>query len=190
MKTYSLNYLSEAFEVDRGVGVRCTRDTLPDLEKTKGRPTFKISTFAAALEAHHLKNASNNDGGAAAAAASETGTLTAARIRIANASAAAKEMQNAIIEGRYSDIETAVDCFTQAMRVMREVLLTLPGKLADHLAAEDDRGEVFRILYKEVCEALTALSSPETYAAAGIKVAQAFMSRAAPPPAPKGTDDV
>jgi hypothetical protein len=91
-------------------------------------------------------------------------------------------MQNAIMEGRYSDIETAVDCFTQAMRVMREVLLTLPGKLADRLAAEDDRDEVFKILYKEVCEALTALSSPETYAAAGIKVAQAFMSRAAPAP--------
>jgi hypothetical protein len=69
------------------------------------------------------------------------------------------------------------------MGMVTIILLTLPGKLADQLAAEDDRGEVFTILYREVCAALTALSTPESYAQAGIKVAQAYMSK-------KGSDDV
>jgi hypothetical protein len=192
-ETFSPNNLAIKFNVDRATAVRILKDVEPDEERTRGRATFSIATFSDALQIHRAKNASNNDGSAAAnGETSNANTLTTARIRIANASAAAKEMQNAIMEGRYSDIETAVDCFTQAMRVMREVLLTLPGKLADRLAADDDRAEVFKILYDEVCNALTALSTPETYTAAGIKVAQLYMSRAAPPPAPpeKGSDDV
>src|ERR1039458_7098467 len=131
MKTFSLNYLSEALEIDRGVGVRCTRDTPPDLEKTKGRPTFKISTFAAALEAHHLKNASNNDGDTA----SEISALTAARTRIAVANAEAKEFSNAIRRGEYTANAVAVDLFGLAISTMREVCLNLPGKIADRISA-------------------------------------------------------
>jgi hypothetical protein len=183
-ETFSPNNLAIKFNVDRATAVRILKDVEPDEERTRGRATFSIATFSDALQIHRAKNASNNDGSAAAnGETSNANTLTAARIRIANASAAAKEMQNDILLGKFTDNETALQIFTLAMATMREILLTLPGKLADQLAAEDDRGEVFKILYREVCAALTALSTPESYAQAGIKVAQAYMSK-------KGSDDV
>ena len=52
MKTQSVNSLAEEFEVDRGTLVRALKNTPPDAEKTPGRPTYKISTAAGALEAH------------------------------------------------------------------------------------------------------------------------------------------
>jgi hypothetical protein len=52
MQTQSVNALAEAFEVDRGTLVRALKNTPPDAEQTPGRPTFKVSTAAAALEAH------------------------------------------------------------------------------------------------------------------------------------------
>jgi hypothetical protein len=167
MKTFSLNALSEMFEIDRAVGVRCTRDVSPDQESTKDRPTYKIATFAKALEAHHLRNASNNDGGDSA---SETSSLTAARVRIALASAEAKERINAVAAGNFCDVEAAVYTFGQTMAVMREIILSMPGKLSDAVSAycSEDRIKVFEIIHGEVIEVLTALSSPESYVAVGV----------------------
>jgi hypothetical protein len=177
MKTFSLNYLSEAFEIDRGVGVRCTRDTPPDLEKTKDRPTFKISTFAAALEAHHLKNASNNDGDTA----SEISALTAARTRIAVANAEAKEFSNAIRRGEYTLNDIAAGAFELVMSTQREVILCMAGKTADRISALRDetksqsqhRSAVFEIINEEAYSVLEICSSPETYVAAGVAAAMA-----------------
>jgi hypothetical protein len=177
MKTFSLNALSEMFEIDRAVGVRCTRDVSPDQESTKDRPTYKISTFAKALEAHHLKNASNNDG--AADGASDTSSLTQARVRIALASAEAKERINAIAAGGYCEIESAVYTFGQTMAVMREIILSMPGKLSDALTAycAEDRIKIFEVLHREVIEVLTALSSPESYVDVGVAAATATNER-------------
>jgi hypothetical protein len=167
MKTYSTNYLAEAFEVDRASATRALRDVPPDQEQTVGRPTYKISTFAKALEAHHLKNASNNDGGDGA---SDTSSLTQARVRIALASAEAKERINAVAAGNFCDVEAAVHTFGQTMAVMRETILSMPGKLADAVSAycSEDRIKVFEIIHGEVIEVLTALSSPESYVAVGV----------------------
>jgi hypothetical protein len=52
MQTFSLNSLSESFEVDRGTLVKALRDVPADFEKSKTRPEWKISTAARALEAH------------------------------------------------------------------------------------------------------------------------------------------
>jgi hypothetical protein len=166
-KSYSTNYLAEAFEVDRASATRALRDVPPDQEQTVGRPTYKISTFAKALEAHHLKNASNNDG---ADGASDTSSLTQARVRIALASAEAKERINAVAAGNFCDVEAAVYTFGQTMAVMREIILSMPGKLADAVSAycSEDRIKVFEIIHGEVIEVLTALSSPESYVAVGV----------------------
>jgi hypothetical protein len=179
MKTYSLNALSEMFEIDRAVSVRCTRDCAPDQETTKDRPTFKISTFARALEAHHLKNASNNDSGDGA---SETSSLTAARVRIALASAESKERVNALARGDFCDVPTALDLFGMSLTVMREILLSVPGKLSDALTAycKEDRIQIFEVLHREMIEALTALSSPASYTQAGVAFARSCDARAAP----------
>jgi hypothetical protein len=170
MKTYSTNYLAEAFEVDRASATRALRDVAPDQEQTVGRATYKISTFAKALEAHHLKNASNNDGGSGGDSASETSSLTAARVRIALANAEAKERTNAVVSGNYCDVEATVDLLGQAFATMREVLLCVPGKSADSLTpyCEEDRIKIFEIIHREVIAVLTALSSPESYAAVGV----------------------
>jgi hypothetical protein len=170
VKTHSTNFLAEAFEVDRASATRALRDIAPDEETTKGRPTFKISTFAKALEAHHLKNASNNDGGSGGDSASETSSLTAARVRIALASAEAKERINAVAARNVCDVEAAVDTFARTMAVMREIILSMPGKLSDALTAycAEDRIKIFEVMHREVIEVLTALSSPESYVAVGV----------------------
>jgi hypothetical protein len=170
MKTYSTNFLAEAFEVDRASATRALRDVEPDQETTKDRPTFKIATFARALEAHHLRNASNNDGGSGGDGASDTSSLTAARVRIALANAESKERANSIAAGGYCDIEAAVDTFARTMVVMRELILSMPGKVADGLTAfcSEDRTKIYETIYREVVEVLTALSSPESYVAVGV----------------------
>jgi hypothetical protein len=184
MKTFSLNALSEMFEIDRGVSVRCTREISSDQELTAGRPTFKIGTFARALEAHHLKNASNNDGGSGGDGASDTSSLTAARVRIALANAESKERVNALARGDFCDVPTALDLFGMSLTVMREILLSVPGKLADALTAycKEDRIQIFEVLHREMIEALTALSSPASYTAAGVAFARSCDARAAPQP--------
>jgi hypothetical protein len=171
METHSNNRLSTLFELDRQTAVRALKDIAPDAEKTKGRPTWKISTFAKALEAHHLRNSSNaNDGATGSDGNSETSSLISARIRVANANAESKERANAAARGELCHIDSAVAPFAAAMGVMRETMLTMPGKLADELAAysEKDRIAIFEIIHREVFATLTALSSPETYAEAGV----------------------
>jgi hypothetical protein len=65
MKTYSLNSLAESFEIDRSTMVRALKNTLPDAEVTPGRPTWKISSAASALEQHRRRTGNsvgNGDG--------------------------------------------------------------------------------------------------------------------------------
>jgi hypothetical protein len=181
MKTYSINWLAESFEIDRGSATRALRDVAPDQEQTAGRPTFKISTFAKALEAHHLKNASNNDRGADGA--SDSASLTQARVRIALANAESKERANRIESGEYVPAKMIIDMLGPVFMTMREISLSLPGKVSDALASyalefidkalaggrvtaeslTNLRSITFGILSHEVKENLTALSSPESY---------------------------
>jgi hypothetical protein len=156
MKTYSTNYLAECFEVDRASATRALRDVAPDQESTKDRPTYKISTFAKALELHHLKNASNNDG---SEGASETSSLTAARIRIANANATAKERDNDVAAGLLCPVGAIANDVGILINVLHENLLALPGKIADGLAPHSalDRGEIVRKVQLETYDYMNAV---------------------------------
>jgi hypothetical protein len=62
MQTNSLNFLAEQFEVDRGTLAKAMRNVPPDFEKAKGRPQWKISTAARALEAYR-RNSDRTIGG-------------------------------------------------------------------------------------------------------------------------------
>jgi hypothetical protein len=62
MKTFSANSLAEHFEVGRRTMILCLRSVPPDAELTEGRPTWKISTAARALEAHRRKMNGGNGG--------------------------------------------------------------------------------------------------------------------------------
>jgi hypothetical protein len=67
LQTYSVNALAESFEIDRGTMVKALRNVPPDVEKTKGRPLWKISTASNALEAHRRRMGTSkggNNGGA------------------------------------------------------------------------------------------------------------------------------
>jgi hypothetical protein len=157
MRTYSTNYLAEAFEVDRASATRALRDIAPDQESNKDKPTYKIATFARALEAHHLKNASNNDG--AADGASDTSSLTQARIRIANANAVAKERDNDVAAGLLCPVSAIAHDVGVLINVLHENLLTMPGKIADGLAPHSplDRGEIMRKVQLETFDYMRAV---------------------------------
>jgi hypothetical protein len=60
--THTLHAISEHFEIDRSTAVRMLRGVKPD-GGTEGRPTWKISTAAKALEAHHRKSDGGNGSG-------------------------------------------------------------------------------------------------------------------------------
>jgi hypothetical protein len=181
MKTYSTNALSEMFEVDRASATRALRDVPPDQEQTPGRLTYKVATFHRALEAHRLKNASNND--RAADGASDSASLTQARVRIALASAEAKERANRIASGEYVPAKMILDMLDPVFMTMREISLSMPGKVSDALASyalefidkalaagratgeslTNLRSITFGIISHEVKENLTALASPDSY---------------------------
>jgi hypothetical protein len=55
MKTFSANALAEHFEIERKTMVRALRTQSPDAELTAGRPTWKISSAATALERHRRR---------------------------------------------------------------------------------------------------------------------------------------
>jgi hypothetical protein len=176
MKTYSLNYLSEAFEIDRSVGIRCTRDVVADLEQTKGRPTFKIATFARALEAYHLKNASNNDSSIGSeAGSSDASSLLAARVRITNASAEAKERANLLASGKVCLIEEVANAVGGVIEVLKENLFAVPARVAERISAHtpEDRIAIFKIVESAVYENMRAVIKSGEVISAGMAASAA-----------------
>jgi hypothetical protein len=183
LKTFSSNYLATEFEIDRATAVRVLKGIEPDQELTPGRPTYKTATFATALEIHRARNASNAYDGGDGSAESDTASLTAARVRIALANAESKERQNKIVAGQFLDAFAIADMLGPVIATMREVALSLPGKISDALASyctqtvadalatgqltadslESCRSYVFSIIQDEVYENLNNLGSPETY---------------------------
>jgi hypothetical protein len=157
MKTYSINFLAEAFEVDRATATRCLRDVPPDQEQTIGRGTFKIASFARALELHHLKNASANN-----ASASDSGgaaSLTAARVRITLANAEARERENEVAAGKLCHVADVAGQFGLLISVFHEKLLSVPGKIADSLTPYTpvDRGKIMEKVKSEIFDYMRAV---------------------------------
>jgi phage terminase Nu1 subunit (DNA packaging protein) len=183
-KTYSPHYLSIEFGLDRATALRILKDVAPD-EAAKGRGTYTTATFARALEAHHLNNASNNNDGNGDGTESATAGLTAARLRVTLANAEAKERTNALARGALVDAAGIVESIAPVFATIREVNLGMAGKIADALTpfTPKDRTAIFDIVHREVIENLKTLSDPETYAA------MASASYVPPPPAAIDCDD-
>jgi hypothetical protein len=55
MKTETANSLAMLLEIDRGTMLRALKNTMPDEERTPGRPKYKVATAARALESHRLR---------------------------------------------------------------------------------------------------------------------------------------
>jgi hypothetical protein len=60
MRTHTTNHLAEEFECDRSTMARALRNVPPDAEKIPGKPTYKVSTAALALEAHRRRTAKSS----------------------------------------------------------------------------------------------------------------------------------
>jgi hypothetical protein len=150
-KTYSPNYLSVEFALDRATVLRILKDVEPDGTE-KGRPVYSTATFARALELHHAANASNNDG--RNDGASDSSLLTQARVRIANASATAKERLNEVEAGKLCRVDGIANVFGLVVQVLHQSILSLPGKIADSLTPHSpfDRGEIMRKVQVETYE--------------------------------------
>ena len=178
MKTYSTNYLAEAFEVDRATATRALRDITPDQEQTRGRPTFKIASFARALELHHLKSESSN----ASAGSVESGaaSLTAARVRITIANATAKERENEVAAGKLCHVDAVANEFWSLIMVFREKLLSMPGKIADSLTpyTPADRAAIMEKVKRETYDYMLAVQD----GAKGISDGLEARAAAASPP--------
>jgi hypothetical protein len=164
-KTYSLNYLSSEFSIDRQTAVRATKGIAPTEEKTKGRPTYSIAAFARALESHRAANASNNDSALDGADASP---LMEARIRITTANAVARERENAIAAGELVSIADMVAGFTASLSVFHQILLTggvriandlMPHTPLDHSAIVDVVNLVNYNLIDELRKPLTSMTA-------------------------------
>jgi hypothetical protein len=94
--------------------------------------------------------------------------LSTARARLAEAQAEAAELKNAIARGDFIALKVIETGLATLFGVIRELILTLPGKIADAVSAHStqDRAEIFQILKRECREILVGLSSPAVISAA------------------------
>jgi hypothetical protein len=166
-EAYSPNALSIQFAVDRAVAVKALKHVTPD-RMEKGLARFTVASFARALEQHHLRNASNaNDGGGA----SESSSLTAARTRIANASATAKERANLVAAGLLCPIEDVGTGLGLALQVLNEHLLAVPARVSERIlerAPGADRDAVFQIVQSEIYDGMRAVQASAKAITAGL----------------------
>ena len=171
MQTHSVNSLAEQFEVDRGTMVKALKSVSPDLEKTRGRPTYKISTAARALEAHQKKRNGGEVGGESTSAG-----LTEQRVRIAKAKADEIELKNKIAQGKVTSVREVGIIVGTMFSVIRERALATPAKCADALTPHtpQDRTAIYEILHREFREMLLDMSTAGLFEAALAKAQNAI----------------
>jgi hypothetical protein len=106
--------------------------------------------------AARFKYLENRDGGAA---------LSAQRAKLATAQTVAVERRNAVDAGDLVSIAVVRRDLEADFAVMREISLSLPGKVADSLTPHcaEDRGVITEILRREIREMLENLSDPKSY---------------------------
>jgi phage terminase Nu1 subunit (DNA packaging protein) len=89
-------------------------------------------------------------------------SLSERRARLADAQAQAAEMKNAIMRGDYVSLRLVGEAIEREYSIVRERVLTTPGKCADSLTpyTPKDRKAILEILRDEAHAALTDLSTP------------------------------
>lgn len=133
MKTFTSAALAESFEVDRSTMVRALRTVPPDLERTKGRPTYKVSTAAKALEKHRRST------GNAPADIETTDPALAAAYATLDAAIAAMEAAPSVQQRRSMAVDVVKPLLRTTDRLLRAAGKAagddneLVGLRADHL---------------------------------------------------------
>lgn len=86
-------------------------------------------------------------------------TLDEARTRKLSAEAELAELELAKVRGDLVRTEDVIKAWEDVLRAMKAKLLGIPSKSAPILAAEDNAGEILKILDLEIEEALNELSN-------------------------------
>jgi hypothetical protein len=118
---------------------------------------YNLSTIRLKAFAHYRSLAGSRggvDGGA---------TLAKERARLARAHAETAEFKNSIARGDFVSLKVIQDHLISLFSVIRERVLTLPGKVADGLTphCDEDRSVITETLRSECHELLEGLSSGE-----------------------------
>jgi phage terminase Nu1 subunit (DNA packaging protein) len=116
---------------------------------------YDLKTVRETYCLHMQKIASGRgaDGGAA---------LSAKRARLADAQAQAAEFKNAQMQGGFVELPVMKNLLTVMFGIIRERLLSMPGKIADSLTPHcaEDRATISDTIRTEVHDALTELHDP------------------------------
>ena len=96
-------------------------------------------------------------------------TLASERAKLAAEQRETAALRNAVTRGDLISIKSIIRAFTGDLVVLRERLLTIPGKCAGDLEGMT-RAEIEARLIEEISDALTALSDPLTYSKRGDSV--------------------
>jgi phage terminase Nu1 subunit (DNA packaging protein) len=89
--------------------------------------------------------------------------LAVSRAALAREQTASVSFRNAVMRGEFVSVQDVIEQVESNYAVVRQALLTLPGKLADTLANQD-RAIVRAALEAEIIETLTELSQPSVIA--------------------------
>jgi hypothetical protein len=147
LQTYSLNALAESFEIDRSTMVRTMRNVPPDVEKTRGRPTWKISTAASALE-EHRRRAGTSKGGYVPGEPDPRLTALFAQSDVAEKAM----LKLRTVEQRRAAAFAMAPMIVEMHRMMRQVTIQNghAAELADYRA--DHYQAVFMRVFESACE--------------------------------------
>ena len=162
----------------------CTRETISDYVENgviaKLRDgKYDVDECRKRVLRHLRDKAAGRLGGAEGASLSREKALLAKEQR------ETASLKNAMTRGDLISIRLIIKGFTGDLTVLRERLLTIPGKVADDLEGRT-RAEIEEKLIDEISEALTALSDPRTYAdgRGGVHLGEAGGVQGSPPAAP------
>jgi hypothetical protein len=91
------------------------------------------------------------------------GALSKQRARLAKAQTRSATLKTEILAGQFVSLDAIGRRLDGLFAVMREIALTMPGKVSDAVAAhtKEDRAAVFEIIDGEVREMLTRMSVAE-----------------------------
>lgn len=150
--TFSINGAAEALGRDRSVITRVLRNVQPD-SKARGKATFYLATVVDALLEDALGAAGEGKRGL---------ELSAERAKLAKVQTEAVQIKNQLASGELCKTATAVAWMIAICVVIRELVLTLPGKMADAVEGQP-REKIEELLMDEARAILKELSDPKTF---------------------------
>ena len=112
----------------------------------------------------NLQKVAANRGGESSSLSQQRERLTAAKVE-------GVELRNAVAKGDFVSLSLYISKLEQLFGVMREVAMSVPGKISDALSAHcsEDRAAIFDVVSAEINEMLQAMSDATNVTARGAR---------------------